>query len=119
MLVRSAVLKEVIRLRAGLLALGILSEATGVKVRVEVVEVMEVLDAYALCMQCMWGIYVTPSHKNNVIGKQLYTCVYIRHSKRKKERERERERERNGALHILNINIPTDPCKRHIIMLKV
>ena len=52
---RSAALKEVIRLRAGLLALGVLSEATGVKVRVEVVEVMEVLDAY---IRVMYTIHV-------------------------------------------------------------
>ena len=70
MLVRSAVLKEVIRLRAGLLALGILSEATGVKVRVEVVEVMEVLDAYALCMQCMCCLlYTSPSPRDATLSR--------------------------------------------------
>lgn len=46
MFVRSAALKELITPRAGLLALGVLSEATGVKVSVDVVEVMEVFEAY-------------------------------------------------------------------------
>ena len=45
MFVRSAALKEDMIPRAGLFALGVLREATGVKVMVEVVEVMEVLEA--------------------------------------------------------------------------
>lgn len=46
MFVRSAAEKEAMTPSAGLLALGVLSEATGVKVRAEVVEVMDVFDAY-------------------------------------------------------------------------
>ena len=45
MFVRSAALKELVTLRACLLDLGVLREATGVHVRVDVVEVMEVLAA--------------------------------------------------------------------------
>ena len=48
MFVRSAALKELVTLRACLLALGVLSEATGVQVKVDVVEVMEVFDAYII-----------------------------------------------------------------------
>ena len=52
MFVRSAALKEVMTPRAGLVALGVLSEATVVKVRVDVVEVMDVLDAYMVTCVC-------------------------------------------------------------------
>ena len=45
---RSAALKEPVTLRACLLDLGVLSDATGVKVKVDVVEVMEV---FAACIK--------------------------------------------------------------------
>ena len=48
MFVRSAALKELVTLRACFLALGVLNEATGVQVKVDVVEVMEV---FAACMK--------------------------------------------------------------------
>ena len=48
MFVRSAALKELVTLRACLLDLGVLSEPTGVQVKVDVVDVMEVFDA---CMK--------------------------------------------------------------------
>jgi hypothetical protein len=46
--VRSAALKDPVTLRACLLDLGVLNEATGVHVRVDVVEVMEV---FAACIK--------------------------------------------------------------------
>ena len=48
MFVRSAALKELITPRAGLLAFGVLREATGVKVRVDVVDVMDVFEACSM-----------------------------------------------------------------------
>ena len=45
MFVRSAALKELVTLRACFLDLGVLNEATGVQVKVDVVEVMEVFAA--------------------------------------------------------------------------
>lgn len=62
MFVRSAALKEPVTLRACLLDLGVLSEPTGVQIKVDVVDVMEVFAAYmknikAFKMVVVGGVY--------------------------------------------------------------